>query len=222
MDSNLKSISESLVKRYSDRYKIHGHSIGTLGWGSKEQQQYRFSVSSSLIPDFKGKEILDIGCGFGDYFSFLDENGLEFQKYIGVDINEDLIFEATKNIKNSKASFIVKNLLTDDISDFPKVDIAFMVGVLNFNFKDKISNLDYTKNFLRKAFSLVRESLVFDFISTEVNENYPKEDFIYYHNPAEVLNFCLELSPFVSMLHDYKSIPQRECTVVLSKRERLI
>ena len=81
MDSNLNSISNALIQRYSERYKKLGYSIGTLGWGSKEQQEYRFSISTTLLPSLKDKNILDIGCGFGDFFLFLEKNKIEVKKY---------------------------------------------------------------------------------------------------------------------------------------------
>lgn len=221
MNFDFKYLSDVLVKRYTDRYDKLGHSIGTLGWGSKEQQEYRFSIASSILPCFKDKKILDIGCGFGDYFLYLEKNNFEIRSYLGIDINSNLIMEARKNIIRENVKFEVNNILIDKPNFDVESDCGFMFGILNFKFKEKMDNFEYSKFFIKKAFSLVRESLVFDFISLNVNPSYPIEDFIYYHNPVELFKFCLELTPNVSLVHDYKSIPQRECMMVLSKEERI-
>jgi predicted alpha/beta hydrolase len=55
-------IYEETVERYSNRYKKLGYDVKTLGWGSVEQQEYRFSQTLDI--DFKDKSIVDIGCGF--------------------------------------------------------------------------------------------------------------------------------------------------------------
>jgi SAM-dependent methyltransferase len=221
MDINLQLLSDSLIQRYSDRYKKLGYSIGTLGWGSKEQQEYRFSISTSLIPSLMDKQILDIGCGFGDFYLFLEKNNFDIKSYSGIDINPDLIQEAKNNITCKNVNFEVFNVLLQDLKSDLQSDFVFMFGLLNFNFKEKMDNFEYTKQFIKKAFDYANESLVFDFISTNVNGLYPKEDFIYYHNPLEVLEYCFQLTPNVSLIHDYQSIPQRECTVILSKSERI-
>ncbi|MDI7207042.1 hypothetical protein QMN03_09025 [Leptospira santarosai] len=92
-----------------------------------------------------------------------------------------------------------------------------MFGVLNLNLKNKMDNFEYSKLFISKVFEIVRESLIFDFISTETVESYPKEDFIYYHDPVGLLKYILSLSSNVSLKHDYLPILQKEGMIILSK-----
>ena len=66
---------------------------------------------------------------------------------------------------------------------------------------------------------MARDRLIFDFISTHRTPSYPAEDFIYYHDPVEILAFCFELTPRVSLKHDYLPIPQREGMIALSHSE---
>ncbi len=210
----LKTISDALVQRYSNRYRELGDSIRTLGWGSTEQQQYRFATSLGLLGDPAGKTIVDIGCGFGDFFRFLVQKEIDFGAYVGVDINEDLLGQARKNCADPRATFVHRNILTDTPGQ-PLGDIAVMFGILNFHLKEQMDNLDYTKLFLRKAFPLAKERLIFDFISTKRIASYPQEDFIYYHDPVQLLSFCFELTPQLSFRHDYLPIPQREGMISL-------
>ena len=50
MESNqYLEISEQMIARYSKRYNEMGYHVHTLGWGSKEQQDYRFNQTLSEI-----------------------------------------------------------------------------------------------------------------------------------------------------------------------------
>lgn len=60
-------------KIYSKLYKKHGHSVTSLHWRSKRTQQIRFEALCELAPK-NGQSVLDIGCGFGDFFTYLDKH----------------------------------------------------------------------------------------------------------------------------------------------------
>ncbi|EMO84924.1 class I SAM-dependent methyltransferase [Leptospira santarosai] len=213
----IQSITNELLERYSKRFQRLGKDIKTLGWGTVEQQRYRFLQSINLVKDWEGKSVIDIGCGFGDFAKFLIELKIPFRSYLGVDINGDLLDEAKKMNVSPNMSFQKLNILSDPIDAIRDADIAVMFGVLNLNLKNKMDNFEYSKLFISKVFEIVRESLIFDFISTETVESYPKEDFIYYHDPVELLKYTLSLSSNVSLKHDYLPIPQKEGMIILSK-----
>lgn len=211
----LNEISQQTIKRYSDRYERLGCDIKTLGWGTKEQQEYRFNQTLDNNIKFENKVILDIGCGFGDYYNYLNINNMNIKKYIGFDINSDLIFEAKKKYQNDISIFAVENILNTKKKNI--ADIGIMFGVLNFHLKEKMDNFEYSKNFITKAFELVNDILIVDFISTNVIFEYPKEDFIYYHSPAQVLEFAFTLSKNVVLKHNYSAIPQKEFMLFIYK-----
>lgn len=89
------------VELYSKRYKEYGYNPKTLGW-FKGKQDIRFDVLTSQV-DLTGKNILDIGCGFGDLNICL-MNKFGHYSYSGIDVVPVLIEEA----KNKYAS-------TDDV-----------------------------------------------------------------------------------------------------------
>ena len=59
-----KNDIHNISSRYEGRYRKHGYDPRTLDW-DKGKQAMRFSILTSQY-DFHRKEVLDIGCGFGD------------------------------------------------------------------------------------------------------------------------------------------------------------
>lgn len=211
----MKKLSEQIILRYSNRFKIFGNNIKTLGWGSKEQQFKRFNEFKKQINNLSETSIVDFGCGFGDFYNFLGEKNCK--KYIGIDLNKDLILEAKSNFKNiQNVEFICSDLLYLKASK-PIANVGIMIGVLNLNFQKSEDNFKFSKQMIENAFTYVEDKLIIDFISTELSPEYPKEDFIYYHKPSEVLDFCLTLTDKVSLFHNYDPIPQKEFLVCLQK-----
>ncbi|MEA2017618.1 MAG: hypothetical protein U9N59_04145, partial [Campylobacterota bacterium] len=72
MKSMPKTDKETVVKRYSDRYKKFGHSPKSLGW-DKGKQNLRYHILFEEF-DLENKSILDIGCGFGDANKLIRES----------------------------------------------------------------------------------------------------------------------------------------------------
>lgn len=218
MINPIEEISKSMIERYSNRYNQMGYDVKTLGWGSKEQQEYRFRQAINSINFNQSKSILDIGCGFGDLFALLLADKKPINKFIGWDINPDLIGEANKIWKSAEITneFSVVNL-ANHVCEKPLADIGFMFGVLNLNLKDNFDNYAYSKLFIEHAFSAVKEVLVVDFLSTHRTPNYPKEDFVFYHDPIKMFEFAFTLTPNVVLKHNYAPIPQKEFMLFLYK-----
>ncbi len=213
----LKSISQSMIERYSNRLETLGYDVKTLGWGSVEQQEYRFAQTTSSEIDFKGKTVLDVGCGFGDYYKFLTKAEIPINKYIGLDINPCLISEAQKIYEtDDKVHLEVSNVL-DDNTDKSIADVGVMLGVLNLNLKEDFDNYEYSFKAIKNALTFVNEVLVIDFLSTNLIDDYAKEDFVFYHDPVRMLEFGLTLSDNVLIKQNYLAIPQREFMLFIYK-----
>lgn len=209
----LRQADRDLIKRYSDRLEKFGDDPRTLGWDIAESQKTRFQRSIEQL-SFSRKSVLDIGCGLADFGVFLDEKiKPEIDSYFGVDINPSLIAYCRQ--KCPSHSFRVGNVLLDQ---FPpgKWDIVTMFGLLNFRFRD-FSNEEYSRLLISEAFKLCKDAVVVDMLSSRRDDKYAEEKFVYYYSPEKLLEFALSLSPHVSLLHDYASIPQREFTIVIRK-----
>lgn len=212
----IKEISEQAILRYNTRYEQMGYNIKTLGWGSVEQQSYRFKQALSILGDLNEKSLLDIGCGFGDLLNFCKDSSINLSKYTGWDLNKNFIDEA---VKRHSETFDVVDISDDEnvLKYQEEFDIAIMLGLLNFNLKSEENNLQFSKTMIRNAFSTVKEVLVVDFLSANLTADYPREDFVFYHKPSEVLDFAFSLTPNVILKHDYMPIPQKEFMLFLYK-----
>jgi len=216
MDLLFKNISEQAVERYNHRYQKHGFNVLSLGWGSVEQQEYRFSQTLSQY-DPSTKALLDIGCGFADYYDYLKRQNCKPERYIGWDINHHFIAKAQERYIEDSRVILQENDLVDLECQAPLADVGIMLGLLNYNLKDPIKNYNYSMQMIAKAFGLVKEMLIVDFLSVHKIQEYPEEDFVFYHDPALILEEALKLTPLVQLKHDYLPIPQREFMLVLKK-----
>ncbi|MDP4998648.1 MAG: class I SAM-dependent methyltransferase, partial [Saprospiraceae bacterium] len=169
--------------------------------------------------DLTARSILDIGCGFGDLLSLIQEEKIEICSYRGWDINPDLIEAARTKFEGSTINDVIFEVIDISNQNIEKniSDVGYMLGLLNLNFHEDFDNLTYSKLMITNAFSAVNELLVVDFLSNRLTPDYPKEDFVFYHDPAKMLDFALTLTPNVVLKHNYAPIPQREFLLALYK-----
>ncbi|MCX6075318.1 MAG: class I SAM-dependent methyltransferase [Campylobacterales bacterium] len=74
---------------YEAAIKIHGITAMGLNWHSNLSQEIRFDVILEMLPnDLESFTLCDAGCGFGDFYTFMEKNFQMCKKYIGVDALE--------------------------------------------------------------------------------------------------------------------------------------
>lgn len=215
--TDFSKIALNTLDRYTNRYNRMGKNISTLGWGSLEQQEYRF-LQTLEATNFNNKSILDIGCGFADLYKFLNKSSILPLSYTGWDLNPNFIKES-QSLNSSITSFEVMDISREDHirGKHENFDIAIMLGLLNYNLGDPNLNLAFTKTLIKNAFYLVKEVLIIDFLSTKMTDSYPKEDFVFYHNPSKMLDYALSITSNTILKHNYASIPQKEFILFLYK-----
>lgn len=197
-EDNVKYIKE----RYRDYYKIYGDNVRSLGWKDEESQGLRFRVLSE-IANLSGRSVLDIGCGFGDFYGYLKESLSDFD-YRGIDFSEDFINAARK--KYPSAEFIVGNFL--DAGFLEEYDYVIASGLFNTKITD---NLNFLQSCVEKMYRICRCGVAINMLTDKVD--YMKEDLCYY-NPGSMLNRCLGISRHVALRHDY---PLYEFSVYIFK-----
>lgn len=206
-----RDLNRATAARYGGRLEAHGPGVLALGWGRDAWQVARFhAVLHALRPsDLAGRELLDVGCGLGDLLGFLREQGLAPSAYVGLDITPGFLDVA--GARYPEARLELRDLVAEPFAE-PVADTGVVLGVLNWEHPDAWTHLEAM---VQAAFAAVRGALLVNLISDVHNEDYPREPFIHYYDPPEVLRLGQRLTPFCTLVHDYRAEPQHELMLVL-------
>ncbi|MBU0686756.1 MAG: class I SAM-dependent methyltransferase [Candidatus Margulisbacteria bacterium] len=196
------------IEYYENLLLQHGEKPEALDWNSKPSQLLRYKVMKNVFNYIskRGLDILDVGCGFGDFWEYLKKEKIDQQykvKYKGIDISEKLIEVARK--KHPKSDFEVKNILKDDFNR--SFDLVFCSGAFNIRFMDADAHLKYVKDLLLKMFELSKIGVVANFLSASAVYMTAEEDFnsnrYFYFRAEDIINLCRFLSSKYVLRHDY-------------------
>ena len=176
----LKWTNSFLVYIYKKNVKKYGFTPRGLFWNSKESQENRFKVLNELLLKYtknKHKNIIsiaDIGCGYGDFQSFLKNHFDKKFSYKGYDINSDFINFCKNTSKENKEIFFV--------SDYPleNSDFSVMNGTYNYAVYKNVNKWEkYLICNLKKCFENSKDGIIFSLQSAKT----PKiVNCIYYAN----------------------------------------
>lgn len=86
-------------------------------------------VLQHMLPDFKGKRVLDLGCGFGWHCQYAAEKGAV--SVLGIDISEKMLEEARKM---NKYPFVEYRQLPVEDYDYPENAYDIVLSSLTFHY----------------------------------------------------------------------------------------
>lgn len=179
---------------YQPAFKKYGESPKSLHWINYTSQAIRFKY---LVADLNidEKTILDAGCGMGDLLPFLYAKSNKFS-YLGVDSNKNFIEIASKRYFGHQ--FKVADVFSEHLSD--KYDLVISSGVMNQNIEGWQNE---RREMITRLFELSKETLAFNMAgSFRPIASDPK---IAYADASQILQFCLTLTPRVSLRTDYST-----------------
>ena len=181
---------KELLDFYDRHLKDFGDRPESVRW-TPEGQRRRYEILLEMAGDISEKNILDFGCGKGDFYGFLKENGIS-TSYCGIDINKNLI--ALAKSKFPEAEFLAMDI--DDVEINREFDIIFICGVFNL----RIAGIEESlKDILLKLSHSYRESLYGNFLSWYVPQRTVE---LFYVKPEEILHFVLnKISRSVVLRH---------------------
>ncbi|MDY6901633.1 MAG: class I SAM-dependent methyltransferase [Cyanobacteriota bacterium] len=183
------------INRYERRLKLFGYSPATLGWGKGGRQEVRFSVLAQPIIENPDSTVLDVGCGFADFYSFLKNHGWN-GSYCGIDIVPGLL-------KIAKERFPHLDLLELDITSQELISdrYDYVVGSGLFNSKLRFqNNLQYIQQVLNNMLSLSRIAVCVDFMSSYVDFQHKQS---WHTDPGWVFAIATKMSRRIALRHDY-------------------
>ena len=106
----------------------------------------------SMMPELKGKRVLDLGCGFGEHCRKFVDCGAE--KVVGIDISEKMLAVAKEENCDSKIQYI--NMPMEDIEKIQeKFDIA--ISSLAFHYVEDFAGV------IKNIYNLLDENGIFIF-----------------------------------------------------------
>lgn len=190
---------------YKKKFKEFGVDAKSLLWKNKGAAHQRFRQFWAEI-DFDNKNVLDIGCGFGEMGNFLVKR-YKNVKYKGVDIMPEFI-------KNGRKFYSHLDLETADfhgLTNTKLYDVVLASGVLNSNQKD---NLEYRKKAIKKMFSLTNHILAFNMLGGHPAPKNDSKSNVWYADSLEILKYCFTLTNRVIMRHHYHP---RDFTIIMFK-----
>ncbi len=176
---------------FNKRVEEHGYSPVGCDYHSWDTQQIRFDVMAA-VASLDKRSILDVGCGFGDFISYLDAKNFNNASYRGVDISERMIEEGKR--RHPDADLHVANILT---SDLEPADVVTANGIFYLLGED---GWQHMQPLVRRLFELSKEAVAFSSLSTYATR---KTDGEFYCDPLQAFEFCRTLTPRVTLRHDY-------------------
>ena len=180
---------KKIVSFFNDLYQINGESEKSLGW-SKNKQHIRFSQLLRFINE-DSFSVLDIGCGFGDFYSYCLNSTKKTIDYWGIDLMPDFIDIAKKNHPEIKDRFSCGNYFYDNY--LSTWDWIVGSGVFNLNlFEDELKMYGYIEKSIKKAFEHSKRGISFDFLSSKVD--YKGDNKCFFSDPERILSIAYSLS----------------------------
>lgn len=198
--------TDTVIAHYDGLLSRHGQSHRSLYWGSAASQQLRFQVLSE-VGDLRGAVVLDVGCGLGDLNGYLCEKGMDV-RYTGWDLTPSMVTAARQRFPH--LNFENRNILAPDadpIDEGKRADYVFSSGL--FTFADD----GFLRQAVGKMYALCDKALAFNTLSSIALDKDAGE---YYADPMTVLNFCLSITPWVTLRHDYMP---HDFTVYMYRRQ---
>ena len=165
---------------------------GALGWKEPASQTVRFEVIADAV-DFRGRSVLDVGCGHGDLCGFL-RSRFDDVTYVGLEQVPEFVQVARDRygaVPNTW--FHCGDAMT---AGLPRVDCVVASGTMNYRCEDPA----FHHELIRRLYSAAEEVLVFNVL---IADRFPEHSLLRGHDPEAVGSFCREISDSVDVIQGY-------------------
>lgn len=199
MDEPFDSVA-ALARHYADSLAAHGEDDPrAVGWNTAHGQLASFLQMAAIDGLEPGARVLDLGCGLGDFKTFLDRSGVAVD-YTGWDISAPLIERA--RARHPGVRFEVRDILADPPVDLAQAfDIVVCCGALTLRVPD---HERWVQDMVHAMFRLCRRGLVFNLLSAYYAHDNPMSvapGRYYYALPEEIFCLCTDLSRQITIDH---------------------
>jgi len=171
---------------YQNNYDTYGVSAQGVAWDSVQTQKKRFSVIASCLGDIHRDTLVDAGCGFGDFYLYLKEQGKLPKTYTGLDLCTPMVAEA--KIRTG-CNIMQKDILRQRI---PVADWYVASGSMNLMTRTE------TYIFIQRCLEKSHKGFIFNLLYGRTD----KEGYSYWQ-PHEIMAFCQSLGAKVEIKEHY-------------------
>jgi len=138
-------------KFYTSAIEKFGTTAKGVNWASRENQLLRFDAILRLLPDDLSKfTLVDAGCGFGDFYTYLKKKKRLPKQYIGIDSLLDMYSIASQN---TAQEIMIADICKDSL---PNADYYICSGALN------VLTPFETHQFIQNCFNSSRVAFIFN------------------------------------------------------------
>jgi SAM-dependent methyltransferase len=195
----MQQLKQTVIDYFEQCLAQHGDSPQGVDYNGQNSQDQRFAVMADVAP-LAGQTVLDVACGLGHFYDFLQAQQILPARYQGIDLAPQMI--ATAQQRHPQLEFIVQDLLTTPPPAAPLFDYVICCGL--FHLKADNSDCDWSdfcRAMISRLYSYARRGLAFNMITDQVDY---RVDRLYYASPVDYFDFCRQqLSRHVRLRHDY-------------------
>ncbi len=194
--------SDEIIRQVADYYagKLaqHGPSARGVDWNSEESHEKRHLQFLRLLGDERDASILDLGCGYGDFLSFLRARGFS-GSYTGYDVSTDMIVAARRRHGEGADRRWCVGAIPSEASDY-----AIASGILNVKGDTPI---DVWAGYVRDTIDVLacagRRGFAFNILTLSSDPALRRPN-LYYADPVQMLSYCLtRFGRSIALLQDY-------------------
>ena len=158
-------------------------------WEEPRDQRARFETLCE-IGDLAGRSILDVGCGLGDLYPFLESRFRNFT-YLGIDLLPEMVAAARQKYPGGQFE------VADVYSVRHKFDYVLASGALSFNVAP---GKKFYFDMIARMFELCNKGLAFNMLDSDYYS--ADRDFLVY-NPQELIPVAERLTPNFQIIVGY-------------------
>jgi len=183
---------------FDSKIEAHGATPEGLDWNGRDAQEMRLRQVIKAVDRTSQFSINDVGCGYGHLAALLESDGYQDFDYTGYDIAPKMIEAAEATNAGPRRRFV-----QGGISDLQQADFTVASGVFNkLMGSDPQDWQNHVESSLKAFFEASTEACSSNFLTAYSDPKRMRED-LYYPDPREIFDYCMSLTPWVSIHHDY-------------------
>lgn len=172
---------------------LNEHGVGAAAIdGTNAGQRLRFDVIASMAGKWEFEHVLDVGCGYGAFLDYLNQEGCAYSSYTGIDLTPGMISAAQDRHVNG-------NFHCQDIGALPfqhRFDTVVASGIFQLK-----QDPGYIHRIIKAMWERTGRVCVFNMLSHNAENQLPNEE---YCNPRSIELICEQYTPFTDRRGSYR------------------